>query len=475
MIGRSLGLGLAFLLALASCASGPAPQQSVDLRIDTGGQAGDTAPMKASITEPAPILISDLLRPAGWGNEPYSVDLPLPELPAPRLPQCISVSMLPASSEYDFSQLEDIDEPVPPFVPEVSEPKISTPNLSESEIGTVPRPSAIPKPTAAVDADSEPSSESGAAAAEGSAAVKAPSAVPASSSSVSSIVTPPSANLDSQENPIASELTAAVGENVTIILDGRGWIYLGAKSQSPVGASGESPVEFMERSFGENNSRFLFLTVAEGDMLLSFQKQEATTGKSLSKRYLVTVTGPKEDTAFQGQGHPASVGNSSEGGGEQDGTLVPSFSIDELTTAYREGRQTEALSHLFELLDAEKEENDPPLGLSRFAILEKPESDAVSVLPASSLLELLDSQVERGGAKEVLDFLLWFVPSVPSAQRDEFYYRIGRLYEETLRPQNPEQAVEYYRKIREAYPWSRYWNDAVKRERYLRRHFLELR
>jgi hypothetical protein len=418
--------------------------------------------------DPAPILISDLLRPAGGEDESYSVDLPLPEPPAPPLPECISVSMLPASSEYDFSQLEGIDEPVPPSVPD-------TPKLSESEIEAVPRPKAIPKPMAAAEADSEPSSESGASAVEGSAAVKAPAVVPASSSSVSSVVTPPSASLDSQENPIVSELTAAVGENVTIILDGRGWIYLGAKSQSSVGASGESPVEFMERSFGENNSRFLFFTVAEGNVLLSFQKQEAATGKSLSQRYLVIVTGSEEEAASQGQGHPASAGNSSEGFEKQDGTLVPSFSIDELATAYREGRQTEALSHLLELLDAEKEKKDSPLGLSQFAILEKPGADAVSMLQASSLLELLDSQVERGGGKEVLDFLLWFVPSLPSSQRDEFYYRIGRLYEETLRPQNPEQAVEYYRKIREAYPWSRYWNDAVKRERYLRRHFLELR
>ncbi|MGM0675600.1 MAG: tetratricopeptide repeat protein, partial [Spirochaetota bacterium] len=60
----------------------------------------------------------------------------------------------------------------------------------------------------------------------------------------------------------------------------------------------------------------------------------------------------------------------------------------------------------------------------------------------------------------------------PEADRAEIYFRLAELYESEREARS---ALEYYERVVDEYPLSKYWEPAEARVQYLRRHFFDIR
>jgi hypothetical protein len=268
-------------------------------------------------------------------------------------------------------------------------------------------------------------------------------------------------------------IEAVVGEDLTITLDGGGWLFLGSERADPDRPS--ATVRFLDRTFASGKSRFLFSLSSEGETLLRFQSQDTSAGTSRTQVYRIDValpagdTAPGETAAGSAETEPAAL---QKGLPEESG--VSAADLTALLERYRGGERRESLMELSGLL--EQWDGLHSLGLAEFPLMPSPGREELpSFYLSSSFPELLYGKKSDFSKMEIIHFLEWLLPAVPENQLDSFYFRLGMLYEEDPPPKDPARAVSFYEKIRLNLPWSRYWTEAAQRERYLRRHFLEFR
>ncbi len=62
-----------------------------------------------------------------------------------------------------------------------------------------------------------------------------------------------------------------------------------------------------------------------------------------------------------------------------------------------------------------------------------------------------------------------------TANADEAYFLLGKLYEENSAVRNIRESLKYYTDLQKEFPFSRYWEEAGNRIRYLNRHFIYVR
>ncbi len=378
--------------------------------------------------------------------------------------------------------------PVPPLVEETEVPgnvlagAVTDAGLEAENPETLPLPD-IPPATAPVEsapvASSDASPPPGTAPAPKPAPVRSPVRAPAATEPDRvSAPTPTPTSVSAARSPAASPpqepepetVSARPGDDITITLEGNGWIYLGAGSDGS--ENGTVQVRFLDRSSRDGNSRFLFSTASEGSAILRFQLQNSAAGTRQLRSYRLEVSA--EDSGVR---EAAGLEELPAAEDEEKAEERKNLELTRLIERYDAGERKDSLLILHGLF--EKHDGEEVLDLSRFTELPAPsEGELPGVFFSETFFDLLDRMADSGGFAgegERVRFIEWLLSAVPPGERDLYYFRLGKLFEEKLFPRDPAGAVHYYSKIRLEYPWSRYWNKAVERERFLRRHYLELR
>jgi hypothetical protein len=439
-----------FLLLVISCAGTAASRETTEVG-EPAVMSEPAEPAEQKLPELPPEAVPD----AGAIGPPEPADiaddipvaLHVPRLSDPRPVPPVEAQMeAPGAANMDIhadaADPASLPAPLPPAAPV----KLSAAAETPSPAASVPAPERVPAPS--------------------SAAPPAPRTAPRAAAA------PPSAATAAAETPEpqTETVSARPGDDITITLEGNGWIYMGAASDGP--GNGSILVRFLDRSSGNGNSRFLFSTSGEGSAVLRFQLQNSAAGTRQLRSYSLTVAAEESGAAETEAGGASGVAAEAQPSPDRSHA-----ELSEIIDRYRAGERRDSLRSLNELL--EQYEGEKALDISLFRGLPEP---AEGELPASfyseTFFDLLERRISagvRGGEEDHVRFIEWLLSAVPAEQRDLYYFRLGRLFEEKLFPRDPAGAVHYYSKIRLEYPWSRYWNQAVERERFLRRHYLELR
>jgi hypothetical protein len=283
---------------------------------------------------------------------------------------------------------------------------------------------------------------------------------------------------DIKTSPAPRQLQAIPGEDLAISLSGDGWYFLGDNSAA-------SGFRFLQRIFRDGNSIFLFSIEDAGEWIIEFHRQDLENGISESRRYLISSREEHPLFPLQGDTGQGNTGGAIDGdisaadgealaGGEAPGERRDARKRD-IALLYRSGKRLEALSAVMEDLTG----NELPAGMEELLGLSPPGSDDLpSSLHDASWVENfsspkvdLDSKTETA----LVAFLEWLLPVISDDLRDRYYYRLAKLLETSPPPRDEKRAAAYYQEIRDHYPWSSYWQEAGERERYLRRHYLEVR
>lgn len=456
-------LALASTALSASCAAVPPPSLA------------DT-PYKAAQVEELPVLSSrlplpDLPDPVGLvstksGQESYGSGgmeyypgalTDLPALPDPRLP---SRSSLPSDIYLPVSgTLEVIEEDGSRETPEILEVPEPDESFASPPARELPEPREDAGSTGPVGGT------------PGEEFVVEPSRT--EETSPTETVSPPAVPVE----PEAAELRAAPGEDLAISLAGDGWYYTGATvtGEEPAG----SQPRFLQRILRDGTTIFLFAVEQQGRWQLEFRRQDAVEGSVDRRLYLLHALPMEGFGSGDSNDFPAASAREPDGLKAAETGPGPSDSGTDVGLLYQGGELQGALSEAMQRFESGK----APTGIEVLFSLKPPDPRKhPGAIPETLLdgtwvdsLDRLEGRIDGTTEAALVAFLQWLIPALPEGNLDLYYYRLARLLESPPSPRDERRAVEYYKLIRDRYPWSPYWELAGERERYLRRHYLELR
>jgi tetratricopeptide (TPR) repeat protein len=331
--------------------------------------------------------------------------------------------------------------------------------------------------------------------------------------------------------PVSGTREAVVGDEVRLSLGDGGWVYLGEES-------GEDGLSFRRRYSENGETVFVFTVEAPGDYVVRFQRQDLDRGVFREERVAVDARPEPAAGAEPAASAPEAEISEETSRSETPDASAPSVDLDEAYALLEEGRREAALdaflqsypvgdpevhgliarlayelgrwetarSHWSRNLDAgEPFARNARLGLFRTA-LETGDAEA-----AWELFGQMDGEGSTDGAAPVpgdrsaADLAGAAAPDITEAELlrlgnlllesadpsravgpleaymdaggtsddpAELYYRLGRLHEDR---RDARAAMEYYRRVVDEFPLSRYWQRAEERVQYLRRHFFDIR
>lgn len=282
-----------------------------------------------------------------------------------------------------------------------------------------------------------------------------------------------------QESFSASSGRSAAEGEISVVLPGRGWVYVGRDH-------GDRPVEFIRKQRTTTGEEFIFRMSGEGSYRLWFQQQDALTGAVRNERITIEAGGDEgartvvvdADAEVAARAAPADRTSSREYSlSDTPGAIaVPSRTEPSPPTVPAETPEeapatadvpTDPLAALSEALD----QSDTP-GVLR--ALDSLDIEARSPSPddlyrAAAILS--DPAPQR--AVSLLDRYL----ANPSGMipADRAHIELARLLEREGPQRNLRDSLYHYNVVRESYPLSIYWDEAERRYQHLRRHFFDVR
>lgn len=392
---------------------------------------------------------------------------------------------------------------------------LSTPPASAAAppVVTVTSPAAPVPPAAAPSASIPPSGDGAETTAGGSTATDGPRRAdsprpvgvegePATSPAGGAGASSPSAATQKDQT-----VYARPGDQITIALDGTGWIFTGS-------GDWKSGLAYVSRSFDAKGTTFVFQAESLGTYSLSFLKQSLSSGATTTMLVRVSVLSDADfaKALGKGSGARASEAEGSTGNGSGDylqatryfeaGLLPEALSAYEANWTPGDPAINERIASLaFRLKSYDVAKRFWKKNLSssgdvydQLAVAGLMKSAAATGdIPALRLLSLDVGRVtqvslrdellaaarflvrsrEYGLAVRYLDDYL----SRYAGQRgsDEAYYLLGTVYQDASPMQDARKARQYYEKITNLYPTSRYYQRAVDHIVYLDRYFLDIR
>jgi hypothetical protein len=450
LTSRALALAiLALALALGSCestpsgkpetppAATPAPAEAKPSAVTTP-ESGPAAPQKAAYPA-AQVEISLPYRRAI--HAPFLVaSLHEPEPPKPKAePAAVVAAPQTAAAS-----------PAPAVAQPAAAPKAAPAETKKPK--AVP-PAAKPKKTEPKD--------------KAAAAKKLPEAEQknAASTPALAIVADPA-----QEKKAAARTVSAIeGTRFELPFEGTGWTYLGDQAN-------KEGIAYDSRRFEDTDLVFVLNPVKAGDYLLRFQRQDSLRG--ISYEELIAVSVAKQRAAQDGVS--ASV---AEQGAAQNGVSASVAAIGAAPTA-------PVATPIAAPAAVPAGANSAPATTK--AVVAQPASAAIPVPAASdkaaaalafdpaslatpeAALSLARSELEAGrvpGALAALDRLIALAPD----GTDEECILYGRALERNGPQKDIKRAYAYYKKVRDEYPESQFWDEASTRCSYIERRYFDIR
>lgn len=292
---------------------------------------------------------------------------------------------------------------------------------------------------------------------------------------------------------------AKPGDQVSVHLDGTGWVYLGEDRR-------RSGVSYVSRDRVDDSTQFVFQATDLGDYVLRFQYQDLSEGIMREEGIRLSVV-PEEafrravaarnegdseprrstvaqamDLAAEGR-HAEAVELSSRSAGslspEDAHSLAQLYhEIGEMEPAVRLWKQNLAADAQWSEQAAAGLLAAAPAVGDRQAFQEavRAHPEAFRRLPSEQLV----GAAEHASAWGMVAQAIRMLEHALSVQRgfdtdDQAYYLLARLYELDSPMRNARRALELYTVIFEDMRRSRLWEAARERKLYLERHFFHLR
>lgn len=464
----------ALMLSCATKAAAPAPNaasaQAAQPPAAATAPPASALPTTAAPSVPAPAAPE--VRPEPSMSAPVSEK---PEISLPRrspMPENLIVASL--------------HEPVPPVPakPAAPAPANAAPPLAAPSAPT-PAPKAVAAPAAPAAAPAPVAKAPKPAPAKPAPPPKAPAPAakvlepePKNAASAQAIALDPA---QTSQGAITRRMTAVVGTRFEVPFEGTGWTYLGETSAKP-------GIGYDSRRFVGSSLVFVLNPIMAGDYVLRFQRQDTLRGISYEDLVSVAVA-PKPAAISPSPAAPvtsAEPSTKANGVAASSSAQVASVALPPVASA-SPGTGLSAAAPGGVALAGAVAPAAMPTGAapatptaSGPAATQAGATTTYAAVPVSSLttpeaaLAQARSAVAAGQAQGALDALDRLIALAP-AGTDEACLLYGQALELNGPTKDIKRAYSYYKRLRDDYPESAFWDAADERASYIERHYFDIR
>lgn len=427
-------------------------------------------PAAATVPPAPPVPAPAIAAPAATGIQPE----PSKSAPASERPE---ISLPRRSPLPENLIVASLHEPIPPIParPASPAPANAAPALAASP---APTPTAAPKavappapaaPAAAPVPAAKPPKPAPVKPAlppkTTSPAAKVPEPEPKNAASAQAIALDPA---QASQGAITRRMTAVVGTRFEVPFEGTGWTYLGE-------ASAKSGIGYDSRRFAGSSLVFVLDPIMAGDYVLRFQRQDTLRGISYEDLVSVAVA-PKPAEISPSPATPVAASSSAP---------APNVALPPVAAATGTGPSAAApggVASAGAAATAALPTSASPATptASGPAATQAGATTSYAAVPVSSLttpeaaLAQARSAVAAGQAQGALDALDRLIALAP-AGTDEACLLYGQALELNGPTKDIKRAYTYYKRLRDDYPESAFWDAADERVSYIERHYFDIR
>ena len=303
-------------------------------------------------------------------------------------------------------------------------------------------------------------------------------------------------------NPgISRNVSAYVGERIEIPFDGSGWTYLGEKD-------GKDGVTYETRRFEGQGVVFVMLASRAGSYALRFQRQDSLRGTTSTEFIGAQVSNRPAVLAPPSGAVPTAGGeirSPSTGGGTgvtTGGTAVASGGAPGVPSGGASGSAAGSTAGSTSASPAGGAFTSPSGAASSVAsgaapgaapgaagsapgtgATGSPQDAAATAQPSApppdpnspeGMLLAAKNELAAGRVQSALADLDKLLAAYPSGT-DEVFFLYGLALEQNGPFKDIRRAYQYYKKVRDDFPESPYWDKANDRISYIERHYFEIR
>jgi|GEM_PF-2694928 len=319
----------------------------------------------------------------------------------------------------------------------------------------------------------------------------------ASSGSSLAVVSDPGAD----KKPPARTVAAVEGVRFEIPFEGTGWTYLGDQAN-------KQGVAYDSRRFEDTNLVFVLNPVKAGEYMLRFQRQDSLRGISYEELVAVSVA-PKPAAqplgtalAPDGVGSPAASANltipgsvspgsspaSPQGGPSSSAAPAASFAGASAPAAQASSPSASGARSAASLGAASNLGASPAAGLASAApgapgaggaagsagTAAPGGFDPSGLATPEAALVTARAELIAGRVGNALLALDRFAALAPDGS-DEAYILYARALEKNGPQKDIRRSYSFYKKLRDDYPESQFWDEASARCSYIERHYFDIR
>jgi hypothetical protein len=455
------------LLSLGGCASKPpAPTPASPLQA-TEPSPKDAAAKDAAPSAPVPVPASTVAAPAVPSSEqvaapiaqkeipeisfPYrralKIDFLIASLHEPLLPKKAESAAVAPKPTVDVSIKDAVAKTEPATTPKADAAAKAADAKTDAPKSAAKKPE-VKKPEAAKPAAKDAAKDT----AKDKVQDKEPDAKNAPSTAALSVATVPEPEV---KPDIARNFSAVEGVRFEIPFEGTGWTYLGEKTQ-------REGIAYDSRRFEGTSLVFILNPTKVGDYILRFQRQDSLRGLSYEELVGVTVA-PKSSANVEATA--STVANPATTPATPATTVANPASTRATAAATSANPATTPAT----LTATPANQASTPATASTTST-----NLAVNLATPEAALAQARSELAAGrpqGALEALDRLLALAP----AGTDEAYMLYARALEANGPQKDIQRAYSYYKKVRDEYPESAFWDEAAARAAYIERHYFDIR
>ncbi len=205
--------------------------------------------------------------------------------------------------------------------------------------------------------------------------------------------------------------------------------------------------------------------IAENTENLAPLKSNPASQKEVAKSEIKNETASKKDTGTKKTSVPKKIA-----------TSTAKKSATSVTETKAETEKTAEKSDASSIKQSEKDSGSGQLeSLVKDTNVTEIETDEVTEsIAAESLLENANKALSEKKYEEAMNYAKNYLAGC-SKNLDEAYYILGQIYEANSKLRNIKSSVNYYSKVVDNYPLSKFWAPSNNRLVYLRRFYIDIR
>lgn len=250
--------------------------------------------------------------------------------------------------------------------------------------------------------------------------------------------------------------TAVAGERIEVRLPGRSWLFLGS----------DAPVDFLGRSVTEEPIETVFAFRVVGESTLRFASQDAVSGERMRHEETIALSHVPGDSIQRSDvvvlGDEVRRAGQPMTPGEEESKAMPT---NEALLQYLRDANAPFDEVMHRRLIESVERYDSSAAGDSSALIEVPTDAWIAYT----------QRIANMGEVAASQRLLLALAESPRFANDEVIFRLAQTYETDSEARDIRKARDLYRLIESDYPFSRHYQAAGERIRFLNRHFFYIR